>query len=388
LHNKPVWWPRKYRLLNSKASKVVSANVSFQLGYTTALSKMLSGLSLTMLFGLASGAQAQTVTGAGATFPVKVYERWSAKFEADEGPKVVFQKLGSSKGVELISARKVFFGATDTPLSADELNKRKLVQIPTVVGGIVAVVNVPGIAPNELTLSGEVLADIFSGKITRWSDPQIAALNPKLKLPDAAIQAVVRADKSGSTEAFSKYLANKSSSFKQQVGAGSLPNWPQGFDRQEGNDGVVQRVAQLPGSVGYVSFDRANAKGVTAVKLLNAQGKIVTASEAAFRSAITHSDLGRKGNDTASLLDQAGDASWPITLATYVLLDAQPEKAGDVVAALRFFYFALERGDTAVQGTGFAPMPALVQAQFAARLLQVRPKDGTRINFAANLKQN
>lgn len=318
---------------------------------------------------------AAAVLGAGATFPAKVYARWGEQFAQAHGVKIAYQPTGSGDGIKQASERKVAFGGTDSPLPPDELSKKRLVQIPMLVGGVVPVVNLDG---RRLRLSGEVLADIMAGRIERWDDARIAALNPGAGLPDRRIVRVVRADKSGTTEGFTRYLALASESFKRDVGAGSQPKWPGEPRTEEGNDGVVAAVKATPGAIGYASFDRVESAGLTPVLLHNKAGAWVAPGEAGFRSAILHSRLHTAGDDTASLLDLPGVDTWPITLTSFVLVDAAPAAPGQVEATLRFLYWCFQRGDALTRGTGFAPLPTAVQARLAARFAEVRPVTGAR----------
>ena len=272
---------------------------------------LLSLLSL----GLCGTALAQSgaVQGAGASFPSKVYQRWAETYAGSAKVGVSYKASGSGDGIKQAIARSVAFGGTDAPLTAEELAKHRLVQIPTAVGGVVPVVNLPGVANNRLLLDGPLLADLFAGKLTRWNDPRIAALNPGIALPATAVQRVVRSDKSGTTDGFSRYLATVSAAFKSEVGAGQLPKWPGETLAGDGNDGVVKALKATPGAIAYVSFDRVQRDQLAAARLKNAAGKAVAASEAGFRAAIRESDLHKKGDDLATVLNQPGDDSWPIT---------------------------------------------------------------------------
>lgn len=271
------------------------------------------------------------------------------------------------------------FAGTDAPLSSGDLAAKRLVQIPTCVGGVVPVVS--GFESGRLRLSGEVLAAIFAGDISRWDDPLIAQLNPGLSLPGLRIRRIVRADKSGTTEGLTRYLALVSTGFKQKVGESALPSWPGDVRKADGNDGVAAAVKETPGAIGYVSFDRVAADRLSAVTLRNHDGAWVAPSETGFRSAILHSDLYRSGLDLASLADRPGADSWPITMTTFVLVDATPPSRAAVEPALRFLYWCFMHGDLLTQGTGFAPLPVSVQAKLAARFAAVRPQTGGMPNY-------
>jgi phosphate transport system substrate-binding protein len=329
--------------------------------------------------GRAASAQALTVQAAGATFPSKLYMRWATRYTAQAGVVVHYTPSGSGDGIQRAMARSVDFAGTDAPLSAADLATKRLVQIPTCVGGVVPVVN--GFENGRLRLSGDVLGDIFGGAIQRWDDPRIAALNPGVPLPALRIRRIVRADKSGTTEGLTRYLALVSASFKQKVGESALPDWPGEIRKAEGNDGVAAAVRETSGAIGYVSYDRVAADRLAAVTLRNHDGAWVAPSETGFRSAILHSDLYRNGQDLASLADRPGADSWPITMTTFVLVDAAPASREAVEPALRFLYWCFMHGDLLTQGTGFAPLPVSVQAKLAARFAAVRPQTGGMPNY-------
>ncbi|MEK8050105.1 phosphate ABC transporter substrate-binding protein PstS [Ideonella sp. DXS22W] len=320
------------------------------------------------------------VQGAGASFPARLYRRWAQDYAQATGAQVNYQPTGSGDGVKQAIARTVAFGGTDTPLAPEALARHGLMQLPTAVGGIVPVVH-GAIEAHRLRLSGELLAEIFSGAVERWDDPRIAALNRGLSLPARRIVRVVRAEKSGSTEAFSRYLAERSPAFAEKVGASALPAWPGEVQAAEGNDGVAAAVRATPGAIGYVGHDRVEAGGVSPVQLRNRDGAWVSAGVGGFRTAVLHSDLHRQGQDLASLIDRPGPDSWPLTLTSFVLIDAVPARAQAVEWPLRFWYWCFMRGDAATQGTGFAPLPVSLQARLAARFAAVRGADGLRPRY-------
>jgi phosphate transport system substrate-binding protein len=324
---------------------------------------------------LAFAASAQPVQGQGATFPSKVYDTWAKAFQKAGGGAVAYKGTGSGDGIKQITARTVDFGGTDAPLPAAELAKQHLVQIPMLVGGVVPVVNLPGVSA-PLQLDGELLADIFQGSVKAWNDARIVALNPGVKLPFWAIKRVVRAEKSGTSDGFSRYLSGVSASFKAEVGASQLPAWPGEATRAEGNDGMVQALRATPGTIAYVSFDRVLRDKLVPVKLRNAAGRFVLPTEAGFRAAILESDMNRQGDDLATLLNRPGNDAWPITLTSFVLVDAEPATGARALGALKFLYWCFMHGDDLTRGTGFAPLPISVQSRLAARFTQVRPRDG------------
>jgi len=336
----------------------------------------LRGLLMSALLCLTGAVMAQ-VQGAGASFPSLVYGRWAIAYEKSSGGVPIHYKAtGSGDGVKRITARDVQFGGSDSPLSSEELAKRRLVQIPMLVGGIVPVVHLPSVPEGRLQLTGEVLADLMAGQIRQWNDPRIGALNPGLPLPALPVRRIVRADKSGTTEGFTRYLSDVSSSFSAGIGVNALPKWPGDVERAEGNDGMVKAMKTTPGSLAYVSYDRVQAERLNAVKLRNAAGQWVAANEAGFRAAIADSDLSRKGDDLASLMNRQGVASWPITMTSFVLIDAAPPKGEEASPVMRFLYWCFMHGDDLTRGTGFAPLPVALQSKLAARFGAVKPQDG------------
>jgi phosphate transport system substrate-binding protein len=338
------------------------------------------------LLGLLLGAQAtlvgaEEIRGAGATFPSAVYKTWAAAYEKEHGRKVSYLPTGSGDGIKRIVAREVQFGGSDSPLSAADLEKNKLVQFPTAVGGIVPIVNLRGVAHRQLRLSGELLADIMSGTIAQWNDKRIAAMNPDMTLPAVPIVRIVRAEKSGTTQAFTKYLSAMSPDWTARVGHGQLVKWPGAPLAVDGNDGIVKAIKDTQGAIGYVSYDRVLQHKLVGVKLRNRAGQFVPASEEGFKSAVQESDLNKKGDETASLLDQPGPFSWPITVTTYVLVDAQPKTADGAREALQFLYWTFLKGDALVRSSGLTPLPTVIQSRLMPRFQKIRPQDGLPLNF-------
>ncbi|MED5619447.1 phosphate ABC transporter substrate-binding protein PstS [Ideonella sp. BN130291] len=321
------------------------------------------------------------VQGAGASFPSKVYERWAQTFEKSTGIKVAYTATGSADGLKQITARTVQLGGSDTPLPPEELARRKLIQLPMLVGGIVPVVHLPGVADNQLRLTGELLADIMAGRVRQWNDPRIAALNAGLALPAQPIRRIVRSDKSGTTEGLTRYLAGASDAFKAEPGVSQLPKWTGDVLAVEGNDGMVKALRATPGAIAYVSHDRVERDQLVAVKLRNAAGNYVAASEAGFRSAVVESELSRRGDDAASLMDRPGPATWPITMTSFLLVDAEPARADAASPAVRFVYWCFMHGDDLTRGTGFAPIPVALQSRLAGRLMAVKAQDGKLLSY-------
>jgi phosphate transport system substrate-binding protein len=342
--------------------------------------RVMKAALLAASFSWAGGAQAD-IQGAGASFPSKVYSKWSEQYQRDVGVRVAYKPTGSGDGVKQITERAVEFAGSDTPLSQAELTKRKLVQFPMVVGGIVPIVNLPGAGERGVQLDGVTLADIMRGAIVRWDDPRIAELNKGTRLPSLPIRRLVRAEKSGTTEGFTRYLSQVSAEFKAQVGESQLPKWPGEVMSAEGNDGMVNAFKATPGAIAYVSYDRVARDNLADVRLRNAAGRFLRASEAGFRAAIQESELGRAGNDLASLIDRPGAETWPITTATFALVDANPKAAALASPALRFLYWCYLHGDDLTRGTGFAPLPTIVQSRIAARFASVKAQDGQSLRY-------
>jgi phosphate transport system substrate-binding protein len=354
--------------------------------YMISLHRVRSCARQLVLFLLMSGsllAQAETtIKGAGATFPSKVYERWMQRFQAKHTEvQLSYAATGSGDGVRQIKAATVDFGGTDSPLDEQALATHHLVQIPMLVGGLVPVVNLR-MANNAqaFVLSGPVLSDIMLGRIMYWNDPRIAQLNPRINLPQLAVTRVVRSDSSGSSELFTRYLGMVSANFKGQVPPSQLPAWPNGSPliKAKGNDGVVDAIKSTVGSIAYVSYDRAIKDNLMAVHLLSQSGKVVKASEASFRAAMLASDVYRKGDDNATLLNMPNDLAWPITATSFVLLSTKPKDASRAYWSTRFVLWCFLHGDDLTKSTGFTALPTQVQAKLIGRLQGIRRTDGQR----------
>jgi phosphate transport system substrate-binding protein len=345
--------------------------------------RLLQGLLLAgVLMGGVSHAQ---IRGAGATFPSNVYQAWGQGYEAATGKNVVYSPTGSGDGHKKVIAREVDFGGSDVAMSEADLTKHHLLQLPTLIGGMVPVVNIKGVAPNALKLNGEVLADIFLGKVLHWNDRAITALNPGLALPKTSIVRVVRSDKSGSSEGFSRYLSMRSAAFNDAVGVSSLPNWPtQGsaLEKGDGNDGVVKLLKQTPGAISYVSFDRVVQQRLSSVSMRNgADTGYINASESSFRAAVLASGMYKTGNESTNLMNLPSADAWPVTMTTFVLVDAEPKTAASAQDVVQFLYWTQLSGDRLLKDSGFAPFPSAIQARFAARLSSIRPKDGGSVSL-------
>ena len=322
-----------------------------------------------LLLSVAGPTFAQDVTGAGATFPAPVYAKWADAYNKLTGARINYQSVGSGAGIRQIKAKTVDFGASDMPLKDDELAKEGLVQFPTVIGGVVPVINVKGIAPGQLKLTGAVLGDIFLGKIVKWNDTALTALNPGVALPDAAISVVRRADGSGTSFIFTNYLSKVTPEWKTKVGEGTAVNWPTGAGGK-GNEGVSAFVQRLPNSIGYVEYAYAKQNKMTYVLLKNSAGTFATPDDENFKSAAAGADWAKSFYQI--LTEQPGKDTWPISGATFILMFKSQEKPATATSALKFFDWAYTSGDKMAAELEYVPLPdslkALVRKQWADNL--------------------
>jgi phosphate transport system substrate-binding protein len=307
----------------------------------------------------ALSAQAADITGAGATFPFPIYSKWADTYKKETGNGLNYQSIGSGAGIKQIQAKTVTFGATDAPLKAEQLEKDGLVQWPQVMGAIVPVVNLEGIKPGELSLDGKTLANIYLGKITKWDDEAIKKLNPSLKLPATAISVVRRSDGSGTTFVFTDYLSKVNEEWKSKVGSNTAVEWPVGVGAK-GNEGVAGNVAQSKNSIGYVEYAYAKQNKLTYAALTNKAGKSVQPTIAAFQAAAANADWAKAPGYYVILTDQAGEQSWPITAATFILMHKQPTDKAAAAEAIKFFTWAFEKGGKSAEELDYIPMPASV----------------------------
>lgn len=340
---------------------------------------VLALIPFAMLGARAHAAEA-AIAGTGATFPAKVYQQWADQYARDTGVKVSYLPTGSSAGVKQIVAQAVDFGATDVPLRAADLEKHQLFQFPTLVGGVVPVVNLPGIPSTTLRLTGEVLAAIFSGRIERWNDRAIVALNPGLALPDLRITRVVRADGSGTTEVFVSYLKQSAAAAAAPIEAqGGRAKWPGATVAMEGSGKLAQAVKATPGSIGYISSDYVVREGLMAASLQNRRGEWIAPGLDAYRASIRAGALFKASLDATPLIDIDGVGVWPIVTATYIVVPRAPASIDRAGRTLNFFYRSFLLGDQAVAGTGFAPLPVVTQARIVALLSGFRTPDGRQV---------
>jgi phosphate transport system substrate-binding protein len=302
---------------------------------------------------------ADDISGAGATFPYPIYAKWADAYRKETGVGLNYQSIGSGGGIKQIVARTVTFGATDAPLKGEELDKNGLVQFPMVMGGIVPVVNLDGVKAGDLVIDGPTLAKIFMGDIKTWDDPAIKKLNPSVKLPSQAIAIVHRSDGSGTTFNFAYYLADVSADWKSKVGVNTSVQWPNGIGAK-GNEGVANNVGNTKGSIGYVEYAYAKQNKLTFTKMVNKAGKTVAPTSEAFQAAAANADWKSQPGYGVILANQAGDSSWPMTAATWILVYKQPSDIAATGEALKFFAWAYKNGGKAAEDLDYVPMPANV----------------------------
>ena len=307
-------------------------------------------------------AQATDVTGAGSSFVYPVISKWSASYAEQTGNRVNYQSIGSGGGIAQIKAGTVDFGASDMPLDADTLARFGLGQFPDVIGGIVPVLNVPGVAPGTLVLDGPVLASIFLGDIARWNDPAIAALNPGLKLPDTGITVVHRSDGSGTSFNFTNYLSKVSPDWKAKVGEGSAVNWPVGIGGK-GNEGVSAYIRQIPNSIGYVEYAYAVKNRIAHARMKNAAGQVVEPKTASFQAAAATADWAHAKHFNLLMTDAPGAEAWPITATSWVIVYKQPKNAANGKVVLDFFQWAYAHGQPAATALDYVPLPPSLVSQ-------------------------
>jgi phosphate transport system substrate-binding protein len=306
-------------------------------------------------------ASAADISGAGATFPYPVYAKWADAYKKETGVGLNYQSIGSGGGIKQIKAKTVTFGASDAPLPGKELDEAGLAQFPMVMGGIVPVVNLDGVAPGELVIDGPTLANIFLGTIKKWNDPAIAKLNPDKKLPSSAIALVHRSDGSGTTYNFTYYLAEVSPDWKKKVGTNTAVQWPAGIGAK-GNEGVANNVANTKGSIGYVEYAYAKQNKLTHTRMVNKAGKSVAPTAEAFQAAAANADWKSQPGYGVILANQPGDQSWPMTAATWILLYKKPADVASTGEALKFFAWAYTKGADMAKQLDYVPMPGNVVA--------------------------
>jgi phosphate transport system substrate-binding protein len=322
--------------------------------------------------GLLSGAAyADNFTGAGATFPAPVYTAWASAYHTVTGNELNYQSIGSGGGIRQIKAKTVDFGASDKPLQASELDAAGLIQFPTVIGGVVPIVNIPGIAAGRMHLTGEVLGAIFLGQIKRWDDPQIKRLNPGMALPALPITVVHRSDGSGTSFIFTSYLSATSPAWAKTVGASDSVNWPAGIGGK-GNDGVAAFVKQTLGSIGYVEYIYARKDTVAYTLVQNKAGQFPQPNPVAFEAAAAGAPWGKAPGNYVLLINQPGAKTWPISGATFILMYKQQDNAAKAADVLKFFDWAYKNGDATASKLDYVPLPLSVKNLMRKEWLQIK----------------
>lgn len=327
---------------------------------------------------ISSVAVAQDITGAGATFPAPLYAKWAEAYNKASGARINYQSVGSGAGLKQIRSKTVDFGASDMPLKDDELAKDGLVQFPTVIGGVVPVVNIKGINPGQIKLTGQALGDIYLGKVTKWNDPSLAALNPGVPLPDAAISVVRRADGSGTSFIFTNYLSKVNTEWKDKVGEGTAVNWPTGAGGK-GNEGVSSYVQRLPNSIGYVEYAYAKQNKMSYVLLKNKDGNFVAPDDANFKAAAAGADWSKTFYQV--LTEQAGKDAWPLTGATFIMMQKSQDKPVQATNSLKFFDWAYGNGDKMAAELEYVSLPDAVKALVRKQWSEIKDASGKAVAY-------
>ena len=344
-------------------------------------STLKASLTLTMgaaLMSFAALSAAQDVTGAGASFPAPLYAKWAADYNKATSIKINYQSVGSGAGIRQIEAKTVDFGASDAPLKDEELAKKGLMQFPTLIGGVVPVVNIKGIAPGQLKLTGQILGDIYLGKVTKWTDPAIKALNPTLALPDAAIAPVRRADGSGTSFIFTNYLSKANAEWKAKVGEGTAVNWPIGAGGK-GNEGVAAFVGRLPNSIGYVEYAYVKQNKMAFAQMKNIDGNFVSPDDTSFKAAAAGAEWSKSFYQI--LTEQPGKDAWPLTGATFILMQKVQDKPAQAASSLKFFQWAYKNGDQTAAALDYVPMPANVKLIIEKSWGEIKDSSGKAVAF-------
>jgi phosphate transport system substrate-binding protein len=326
------------------------------------MASLIIGASAAVAF---TTAVAADMTGAGATFPYPIYAKWAEQYKAATGNGLNYASVGSGAGIKQIKAKTVDFGASDMPLKAEDLNESGLMQFPAIMGGVVTVVNLPGIAPGQLKLTGQVVGDIFLGKITKWNDPAIATLNAGVKLPDDEITVVHRADSSGTSFLFTDFLSKTNAEFKTKVGANSAVKWPTGVGGK-GNEGVAANVQRIKGAIGYVEWAYAKKSKMQHTQLRNKDGVFLQPDDENFKAAAANAEWSRTPGFGVVLTDQAGKQSWPITGVSFILMYKQQADAAKGKEVVKFFEWAFANGSKSATELDYVPLPESVVKQVQA----------------------
>ena len=332
-------------------------------------------LAATAIAVFASAAQATDISGAGATFPYPIYSKWADAYKQQTGIGLNYQSIGSGGGIKQIKAKTVTFGASDMPLEEKDLQEAGLVQFPMIIGGVVPVVNVKGVQAGQMVLDGPTIAAIYMGEITKWNDARIKKLNAHLDLPATAIAPIYRSDGSGTNFLFSNFLSSVSPEFKDKIGAATSVQWPMGIGAK-GNEGVANMTAQTDGAIGYVEFAYAKQNKMAYTQLINSSGKKVTPTAESFQAAAANADWANAPGFHLILTNQAGERSWPITGASFILLYANPPDPAATAAALKFFDWAFKNGSKMAAELDYVPLPEslikLVRATWQSQIKGVQ----------------
>jgi phosphate transport system substrate-binding protein len=335
----------------------------------------LAAIGLSLAFG---SALAQDVTGAGATFPAPLYAKWADAYNKASGARINYQSVGSGAGLKQIRSKTVDFGASDMPLTDEELAKDGLLQFPTVIGGVVPVVNIQGIQGGQIKLTGALLGDIYLGKVAHWNDPALKALNPGVALPDAAISVVRRADGSGTSFIFTNYLSKVNAEWKSKVGEGTAVNWPTGAGGK-GNEGVSSYVQRLPNSIGYVEYAYAKQNKMAHVLLKNHAGNFVAPDDLTFKAAAAGADWAKSFYQV--LTEQPGKDAWPLTGATFIMMHRAQEKPAQAAATLKFFEWAYANGDKMATDLEYVSLPDSVKNLARKQWAEIKDASGKVVAF-------
>jgi len=320
---------------------------------------------------IGTSAFATDITGAGATFPYPIYAKWADVYRKETGVGLNYQSIGSGGGIKQILAKTVDFGASDAPLKPEELDKNGLLQFPAIMGGVVPVYNIKGVEAGKIRLTGPLLAEIYLGKVAKWSDPAIAKLNPGIKLPDQAISVVHRSDGSGTTFLFTNYLSKVSPGWKEGVGEGTAVKWATGVGGK-GNEGVANYVSRIDGAIGYVEYAYAKQNKLAYALMQNREGQFVAPDDETFKAAAAGADWSKAPGMYLILTDQAGKQSWPITGASFILMHKQQEKPENGKEVLKFFDWSFRNGGKMAADLDYVPMPdavvKMIQSEWKSQL--------------------
>ena len=322
-----------------------------------------------LLTAISISASAQTITGAGATFPYPIYSKWSELYNRETGVALNYQSIGSSGGIRQIDAKTVTFGATDAPVPGDKLDKMGQVQFPAIIGGTVPIVNLDGFRPGELRITGPVMAEVFLGEIDKWNDPRLVALNPGKKLPDLAITIVHRADGSGTTFNWTDYLSVVSTKWAEKVGKGAAVKWPAASSvGGKGNEGVAANVQRVKGSIGYVEYAYVKKNNLTFLQLQNKSGKYVSPDDLTFAAAAAGADWFSVPGMGVSIVDQRGDTVWPVSTASFIIMYRDPADKKASQDTLKFFDWAFRNGKKAAEELDYVALPDSLTRQIRERV--------------------